>query len=76
MIVIGIFICSCHDHPHRIETQADSHLQTYLKFKKKSPASALIELKVHADLTFKGHPKANEWAELAARLDRAGKASL
>lgn len=74
--VLCPFFTGCHDHPHKIETQDEPHLQAYLKLKKKSPDSALIELKAHANITFKGHPKANEWAELTARLDRAGKASL
>lgn len=76
MLVIAIVVSGCHDHPHRNETQTEPHLQAYLKLKKKSPDSALIELKTHANLTFDAHPKANEWAELAARLDRAEKASL
>ena len=35
-----------------------------------------IELKAHANVAFKAHSKAHEWAELTARLDRAEKASL
>ena len=76
ILVIEIVVSGCHDHPHRNETRTEPHLQAYLKLKKKSPDSALIELKAHANLTFEAHPKANEWAELAARLDRAEKASL
>lgn len=76
ILIIGIVISGCHDHPHKNERQPEPHLQAYLKFKKKSPDTALVELKAHAHLTFKAHPKANEWAELAARLDRAERASL
>lgn len=76
MLVIAVVVSGCHDHPYRNETQTEPHLRAYLKLKKKSPDSALIELKAHAHLTFKAHPKANEWAELAARLDRSEKASL
>ena len=71
-----LFFSGCHDHPHQNETQDEPHLQAYLKLKKKSPDSALIELKAHANITFKAHPRSNDWAELAARLDRVGKASL
>ena len=71
-----LFFSGCHEHPHQNETRDEPHLQAYLKLKKKSPDSALIELKAHANITFKAHPRANDWAELAARLDRAGKASL
>lgn len=76
LLAIAIFISGCHNHPHPHETHTEPHLHAYLKLKKKSPDSALIELKTHADLTFKAHSKAHEWAELAARLDRAEKASL
>lgn len=76
LLAIGIFISGCHNHPHPHVTHTEPHLQQYLKLKKKSPDSALVELKAHANLTFKSHSKANEWAELAARLDRAEKASL
>ena len=71
-----LFFGGCHEYPHQNETRDEPHLQAYLKLKKKSPDSALIELKAHANITFKAHPRANDWAELAARLDRAGKASL
>ena len=71
-----LLFSGCHDHPHPNETQEEPHLQAYLKLKKKSPDSALIELKAHANITFKAHPLSTDWAELAARLDRAGKASL
>lgn len=74
--VLCLFFSGCHNHPHPHETQNEPHLQQYLKLKMKNPDSALIELKAHANLTFKSHSKANEWAELAARLDRAKKASL
>lgn len=74
--VLCMFSSGCHNHPHPHETQNEPHLHAYLKLKKKSLDSALIELKAHANLTFKAHSKAHEWAELAARLDRAGKASL
>ena len=76
LFAIGIFISGCHNHSHPHETQNEPHLHAYLKLKKRSPDSALIELKAHADLAFKAHSKAHEWAELAARLDRAEKASL
>ena len=74
--VLCLFFNGCHNHRHPHKTQDEPHLQAYLKLKKKSPDSALIELKAHANLTFKAHSKAHEWAELAARLDRAEKASL
>lgn len=74
--VFCLFFSGCHDHPHQNETQDEPHLRAYLKLKKESPDSALIELKAHANITFKAHPRANDWAELTARLDRAGKASL
>lgn len=75
-LLIAVFIGGCHDHPHPHETDVGPHLQQYLKLKTQNPDSALIELKAHAQITFKAHPKANEWAEFAARLDRAEKASL
>ena len=72
-LVMGI---GCHPHDHPPEHPATTHLKNYLRLKKKSPDSALVELTQHAHLAFQAHPKAVEWAQLVARLDRAGRASL
>lgn len=76
LLTFGICIGGCHNHPHPSEDAATQHLLQYFKLKEKNPDSALIELKAHANIAFNAHPKANEWAELVARLDRAKEASL
>lgn len=78
LLTLGFCLSGCHthDHPHNTETPADAHLLEYLKFKEMNPDTALIELKAHAQIAFKMHRRAEEWAELAARLDRAEKTSL
>lgn len=72
-LVMGI---GGHPHDHPPEHPATTHLKNYLRLKKKSPDSALVELTQHAHLAFQAHPKAVEWAQLVARIDRAGRASL
>ena len=72
-LVMGI---GGHPHDHPPEHPATTHLKNYLRLKKKSPDSALVELTQHAHLAFQAHPKAVEWAQLVACLDRAGRASL
>ena len=74
LLVIGILAWGCREHPQ--ETPADAHLRNYLRLKKENPESALVELTKHANLAFKGHPKATEWARLASRMDRAEGVSL
>lgn len=76
LLVVLIMAIGCHHHDHPPEHPATTHLKNYLRLKKKSPDSALVELTQHAHLAFQSHPKAVEWAQLAARLDRAGRASL
>ena len=78
VLIIQIIISGCHnhDHPHDPENPADAHLRAYLRLKKKSPESALIELTKHANAAFMEHPKAGEWAQLAFRMDRAEESSL
>lgn len=76
LLTFGICVGGCHNDPHPPENAATRHLLQYFKLKDKNPDFALIELKAHANIAFKAHPKANEWAELVARLDRAKEASL
>lgn len=76
LLVVLIMAIGCHNHDHPPEHPATMHLKNYLRLKKKSPDSALVELTQHAHLAFQAHPKAVEWAQLVARLDRAGRASL
>lgn len=74
LLVMGILAGGCYDRSQ--ETPADVHLKNYLKLRKKNPESALLELMKHANIAFKGHPRASEWARLAARMDRAEGGSL
>lgn len=76
LLVVLIMAIGCHHHDHPPEHPATTHLKNYLRLKKKSPDSALVELTQHAHLAFQAHPKAVEWAQLVARIDRAGRASL
>lgn len=76
LIIVILVIGSCHHHDHPPENPATTHLKNYLRLKKKSPDSALVELTQHAHLAFQAHPKAVEWAQLIARIDRAERASL
>lgn len=73
-LFVWVLVLGCHhDDP---EHPATTHLRNYLRLKKKSPDSALVELIQHAKIAFQEHPKAAEWAQLVARLDGAGRASL
>lgn len=76
ILALSIHISGCHPHDHSHDHPATTHLKNYLRLKKKNPDSALLELTQHAKLAFMGHPKAIEWAHIAFRVDRAGKASL
>ena len=75
---IALFLTCCHghDHPNDQHSLADTHFLNYQKLKIDNPDTALVELKAHAKIVFKAHPKSVEWAEVASRLDRAGKSSL
>ena len=73
-LFVWVLVLGCHhDDP---EHPATTHLRNYLQLKKKSPDSALVELIQHAKIAFQEHPQAAEWAQLVARLDGAGRASL
>lgn len=76
ILAMGIHISSCHRHDHSHDTPATTHLKNYQRLKKKNPDAALLELIQHAKLAFMEHPKAVEWAHIASRVDRVGKASL
>lgn len=52
------------------------HLKKYLELKERIPKAAYAELRKSADLTWWGHPLAEEWAHLVFRIDKAGKASI
>jgi len=73
-LFVWVIVPGCHhDDP---EHPATTHLRNYLRLKKKSPDSALVELIQHAKFAFQEHSKAAEWAQLVARLDGDGRASL
>ena len=74
-LTIGILLGGCQASPQD-KKNASVHLKQYLQMKQQQPDAALVELKAHANIAFKSHPKANEWAVLAFRLDRSGKAPL
>ena len=75
---MALFLTCCHghNHPNGQHSPADTHFLNYQKFKTDNPDTALVELKAHAKIVFRSHPKSVEWAEMASRLDRAGKSSL
>ena len=74
ILFISVLVLGCQNNDP--EHPATTHLRNYLRLKTKSPDAALVELNEHAKIAFQEHPKAAEWAQLVARLDGAGRASL